>query len=205
MIVRASRNQPQSLFLQFTRKRFGVCQDLTLILFEVFPQRFAESDGLGGNDVGQWSTLNAWKELAVNFLRVFLLTKNQSTTRAPQRLVRGTGHIISHRHRRRMQTGGDWTGDVRDVGKYTRANSCRNLTDSLEVDNARIGGSSTDDQPRLVLFGNSLQLVVIDRLSLARNTVISDLITDAGKVHRVSVRQMPAVRKVHAKDLIAVL
>ena len=79
------------------------------------------------------------------------------------------------------------------------------FADAIEIDDARISGSATDDQFRFVLFGDSLQLVVVDRFGFARDAIVRDFVTDAGKVHRMAVRQMPAVRKVHAENLVAVL
>ena len=56
-----------------------------------------------------------------------------------------------------------------------------------------------------MLLCNSLQLVVVNLLGFARDAVVGDFVTDAGKIHRMAVRQMAAVRKVHAQNLIAIL
>jgi hypothetical protein len=37
-----------------------------------------------------------------------------------------------------MQSGGDWTSNVSDVGKHTRTDTARNLSDAFEVNDARI-------------------------------------------------------------------
>src|SRR5688572_23965165 len=104
-----------------------------------------------------------------------------------------------------MQSGYDGTGDVRDIREHTGTDAFRNLTDSFEVDDARISRRATDKQLWLVFFGEPLQFVVIDRLSLARDSIVGNLVTQARKVQRMSVRQVPAMRQIHSQDLIAVM
>ena len=86
-----------------------------------------------------------------------------------------------------------------------RAPTLRDLADALEIDDARISRGAANDQFRFVFFGNPLQLVVIDLFRLLRDAVVRDLVTDAGKVHRMTVSEMAAMRKIHAQNLIAVL
>ena len=50
-----------------------------------------------------------------------------------------------------------------------------------------------------------LQLVVIDLLGLSRHAVIRDLVTEPGKIERMTMREVSAVREIHPQDLIAVL
>src|ERR1051326_5536070 len=56
-----------------------------------------------------------------------------------------------------------------------------------------------------MFFSNPLQLVVIDLFGVFRNAVISDLVTESREIQWMTVRQMAAVREIHAEDLIAVL
>ena len=44
-----------------------------------------------------------------------------------------------------MLAGGNWAGDVRDVGNHARANALGNLADAFEVNDARIGRSAADN------------------------------------------------------------
>src|SRR5215217_8212594 len=104
-----------------------------------------------------------------------------------------------------MQAGRDWTSDVRDISKHPRADTASDLSDTLKVDNARIRRRATDKQFRPVLFGYPLQIVIVDLFCLARNTVISNFVTQTRKVQRMTVRQMTAVRQVHSQYLITIL
>ncbi len=56
-----------------------------------------------------------------------------------------------------------------------------------------------------MLVGNSLQFLVIDLFGFARDAVVGNFVTDAGKIHRMAMREMAAVRKVHTQNLIAIL
>src|SRR5688572_30322050 len=112
MIIRASGNQSQSLFLQFTCKRLGVLQNLSLVFLEFIAKRFAKSNGFRCNDVHQWTTLHTRKELSVYFFRMFFLTENQSASRPAKRFVRCRCDVVGMRNGRRMEIRSDRSGDV---------------------------------------------------------------------------------------------
>ena len=104
VIVCAPGNQPQPLLLQFRRKRLRVLHNLTLVLLEIFAQSLAKSDGLGGDDVDQWTTLDTRKEFAVDLFGMLFFAQNQPGARPAQSLVRRRRNVISMRHWRRIQT-----------------------------------------------------------------------------------------------------
>src|SRR5580693_4212077 len=54
-----------------------------------------------------------------------------------------------------------------------------------------------------MLIGQFCQLVVIDPLIVAAHAVGHNLIRLAGKVERMAVRQMAAMRQIHAEDRVA--
>ena len=56
-----------------------------------------------------------------------------------------------------------------------------------------------------MLFSDSLQLVVINRFRFTRNAIVKDFVAETGKVQRVPVRQMSAVRQTHPQNRVAVL
>ena len=74
----------------------------------------------------------------------------------------------------------------------------------LKINYARVGRRAADDQARHALLSNFLQLIVIDRFRFGGNSIVADLVTDAGKVWRVSVSQMAAVRQVHPQNRVAI-
>ena len=94
---------------------------------------------------------------------------------------------------------------MRNVRKHARANTARDLADTLEIDDPRIRRSTADDQLRPLTLRDALQFVVIDRLRFPRNTIVGDFVAQAGKIQRMSVRQMASMREVHSENLIAVI
>src|SRR5690349_23879090 len=104
-----------------------------------------------------------------------------------------------------MLPGRDWSGDVCDVGKHARADTARDLSDALEVDRTRIRRSAADEQLRPVLFSDLLQFVVVDLFRLFRNAVVGNFVTESREVKWMTLREVSAVREIHAEDLIAIL
>ena len=162
-----------------------------------------KADGFGRDDVHQRPALHAGKNNFVDGRRVFGFRQNQSGARAAQRLVRGRGDDLRVRHRRRMRAAGNQSGEVRHIDQVDRANFVGDLPHAREVDDARIGAAAADDQLGPLAFGDLLQLVVVDGLGFARHAVGNDLVGLAGEVQRMSVREMPAVGEVQAKDGVA--
>ena len=88
MVVRAARTEPEAVTGQAFGERFGVGNDLGLILAEGRLQSLAERLGFGGNDVHQWSALGSWEHFSVDLLRdVFIVAQDQTATWATEGLV----------------------------------------------------------------------------------------------------------------------
>src|SRR6185437_8143107 len=81
----------------------------------------------------------------------------------------------------------------------------RDLSDAFEIDCARVSRRAADKQFWPVFFRDALQFVVIDLFRLARNTVVSNFVTESGKIQRMTVRQMTTMRQIHSQNLIAIL
>ena len=72
-----------------------------------------------------------------------------------------------------------------------------------EVDESRIGAAAADDELWPLALGDSLQIVVIDGLGFLGHAVGNDLVGLAGKVQRMAVREVSAMREIQAKDGVA--
>ena len=72
-----------------------------------------------------------------------------------------------------------------------------------EVDHARIRAGAGDDHLRLVLVGELLELVVIDPLVVLAHAVRDDRVELPGEIQRMAVREVAAVREVHAEHGVA--
>ncbi len=97
----------------------------------------------------------------------------------------------------------DQTRDVRHVGDHRRADARGRLADAREIDDARIGARAHHDHLGLVLFGEPRELVVVDALVLFAHAVGHDGVELAREIQRVAVREMAAVREVHAEHGVA--
>ena len=71
------------------------------------------------------------------------------------------------------------TGDVRHVDHQVRADTVRDVPETLPVNNPRIGRESRDNQLRLVLIGKRLHLVVVDKACFGDETVLHGVIQTA--------------------------
>ena len=129
--------------------------------------------------------------------------EDHAGARSAQRLVRGRGDEIGVRHRARMLPGGHQAGDVRHVGHHRRADASGDFADAREIDDARVGAGAHHDHLRLVFVGEARQLVVVDALVVLADAVRDDRVELAREIQRMAVREMAAVREVHAQDRVA--
>ena len=102
-----------------------------------------------------------------------------------------------------MLSAGDEPGDVRHVDEKQRADGIGNLSQTREIDDARIRGRAGGDHRRPHFLGLFLQRVVIDLLGLFVHAVLRDLIKLAGKIRGMAVREMAAVGEIHRENLVA--
>ena len=79
----------------------------------------------------------------------------------------------------------------------------RDLADPREIDDARIRARADHDHLRLVLLGEALQLVVVDALVVLTDAVRNDRVELAREIQRMAVREVAAVRQVHAEHRVA--
>ena len=97
----------------------------------------------------------------------------------------------------------DEPGDVRHVGEDFRADAVGGRADAREIDDPRVRARADDNHLRFVRLGQPVQLVVVEALVVLAHAVGHDGVEQAGEVQRVAVRQVTAVRQVHAEDRVA--
>jgi hypothetical protein len=150
----------------------------------------------------QRAALHAREDALVDGLGVLLLAEYEAAARTAQRLVRGRGHGIGVRDRRRMQLGCDQPGDVGHVDHEARAHFGGDPGEVLEVDDARVGAGARHDELRPVFLRQVADLVVVDALVVLAHAVGDHVVEHTAEVDRRAVRQMAAVREVHAEDRV---
>src|SRR5690606_40264408 len=174
VIVRATGDEPKTIAPHALGQRRGVAYDLLLVGLEGGLKRLVETDGLGGNHVHQWSALAAGENAGIEFLRVFRLTKDQTAARATKRLVRRRGDEVRMGNGTGMEPGDDKPGDVGDVGEEKGADVARDLTQTFEIDDPRIGTRADGDHARPMLLSHGRDLIVVDPLILLADAVVDD-------------------------------
>ena len=156
MRVSPARHQLQAACLQALSQGLRIVHDGAGIGFELRPQRLAEGDSLGGDDVHQRSALQARKDRGVDLLgEVRVVCKDDRAARAAQCLMGGGRCNMGMREGARMRAARDEPGEVGHVNQEKRADLVRDLPEPLEIDDARIGRTARDDQARLVFAGQA--------------------------------------------------
>ena len=79
----------------------------------------------------------------------------------------------------------------------------RDVGNTLEVDDARIGARPGDDQFRLVLLCERFQSIIVDALGRRVKSVGDKVVVQPGEVHGAAVREVPALREGHTEYGIA--
>jgi hypothetical protein len=102
-----------------------------------------------------------------------------------------------------MQSRGDQTGRMRDVGHQRGPDLIGDLTEWLEVDRPREGRAAGDDHPRSVRAREIVHLVQIDQLRVAAHAVRDDLVEPSREVHRTAGCEMAAVRQARREHGVA--
>src|SRR3954465_6529534 len=110
----------------------------------------------------------------------------------------GGGHDVRVWNWRRMRPARHESGEVRHVDQEKSTDLVSDVAHADEIDNPGIGASPADDQFRAFLLSQLLQFVVVNRLRLFGHAVRDDLVSLAGKVQMMAVRQMSAVREIES-------
>ena len=133
----------------------------------------------------------------------FLSRKDHARARAAQGFVRGRGNDVRVRHWRRMRAAGDQSGEVRHVDHEQRARLVGDLAHAGEIDDPRIGAATADDHLGMMFERKLFEIVVVDGLGFLGHAVGNDLVSLAGEVQRMPVREVSAVREVQPEDRVA--
>jgi hypothetical protein len=89
--------------------------------------------------------------------------------------------------------------------KKKRAHGLGGFADALEIDDPGISAGSRNDHFWFVLGGESFNFVVVDALVFLFHAIGDKFIHAAGEIQRMPVRQVAAMRKIHAKDYVVLL
>jgi hypothetical protein len=102
-----------------------------------------------------------------------------------------------------MYAAGNQSGDVRHVHKKECADGLGDFGDALEIDDARICAGTRYDHFGFVILRERFDLIVIDALIFLAHVIFDEVVHAPGKIQRVAVGQVAAVREGHAEDGVA--
>ncbi|ABA53161.1 hypothetical protein BURPS1710b_A2107 [Burkholderia pseudomallei 1710b] len=204
MVVGAARHEIDAARLQHVAERLRVREHAIDVGLEIVCQRLAERHRLAGDHVHQRAALQAGEHRRVDLLRDLLVVgQHEAAARAAQRLVRRRRDDVRVFDRVRMAARGDHAGDMRHVDHQLRADRIGDRAKPREVELARIGGEAGDDEARLVLLRERLDLVVIDQHRVAAHAVLERVEPLAGQRRLRAVREVSARVERHSEHRVA--
>ena len=203
VVVGAAADELHAAGQQHVGQRLGVVDDLPGVLLELGLQGLAEADRLAGDDVHQRPALDAGKHRPVDVLGVCFLAQDHAAARAAERLVRGRGHVVGHRHRVVVQLGRHQAGVVGHVDQQLRPALAGDLGELAVRNLARIGAGPGHDHLRLVLAGQRGDLVEVDAVRVGPHAVADEVVELARDVQLHAVRQVSAVGQIEAQHGVA--
>jgi hypothetical protein len=102
VVVGAARDDVEAALRERRGQRLRVGDHLPAVGGELGAQRLAEGHRLGGDHVLSGPPCRPGNIALSIFLRVLVVAEDHAAARAAQRLVRGRGHHVGVRHRRRV-------------------------------------------------------------------------------------------------------
>ena len=137
------------------------------------------------------------------FLACSSRAEDHAAAGAAERLVDRGGDDVGVGHRVGVQAGGDEPGEVGHVDHQVGADRVGDRAEALEVEDARVGAPAGEQQLRLALVGDPLDLVHVDQAVLGADLVRRDVVEAAGDVDLHPVAEVAAVGQRQAHDRVA--
>ncbi len=156
-------------------------------------QGFTEGEGLGGDDVHERATLGAGENFAIDLLGdFFIVAEDEAAAGAAEGFVGGGGYNMGVGEGRGVNSGGDETGDVGDVGHEIGADGVGNLAEAFEIYDAGICGITADNEFGFALFGDFFYGIVVKGFGFRVEVVIDDVVEGSGEVGLEAVAEVTA-------------
>ena len=93
--------------------------------------------------------------------------------------------------------------DVSHVHHEVSTNFMSDFRETLEINRARVGRSTRNNDLRALLLRLLLERIVVNCLGLRVNAIGTDFVELAREIDRAAVREMTAVVEAHSQDFIA--
>src|SRR5215208_1640449 len=202
VVVRPAGDEVEPAFEQTIGQSLAIIDDLAGVVFELGFERLTECHSLAGYGVHERATLRPGEDATVHFLGELLAAEYHAAAGAPQRLVGGRRDYLAVGDGRRVNPGRHEARDVGHVREEESPDLVGDLTEPLELQDARVGARAGQDHPRVLAQRDLAQVIVVDKAVVA-DAVMDEVVGPPGEVELRAVRQVPAVGQVHGKDLVA--
>lgn len=209
MLVRTAGDYVEAELYEFVGQGSGVVHYLLGVLFELGLSGLVEGYADAGDRVIHGSALEAWEDIKVESLCVFLADKDHGADGTSKGLTGSHGDHVGVGEGRLVDSGRDQPCLVGDVCHVIGADFSCDGAHSLMINFSRIGGTAGDEDLGLNLFGNCFDLVVIKNTSLRVGRIKVRVVNAGGKGDGFSLGQFPAVGEVaavvegHAEHFVA--
>ena len=218
MIVSSAGNHVIALFHKEGGQGLRIGDYLLLVINETRLERLVERHGLRRNAVLERTTLSAREYSGIENLGHFLYNtlrrlesprvievlahKDDAAARSAQGLVSGGSHYVGIFHGVLEQTGRNHSGSMGHIHHKNGTHLVGNLPHPGVIPLAGVGGSSSDDELRLVLQSEPLHLIVIYQAGVLVQSVSHRLEQHSGHIHRRAVGKMAAVTQVESHKAV---
>jgi len=205
VVVGAAGDEVEPFLAEDIGHRACVLDDLSAVVLVCGGQRFLEADCLCGDGMHQRAALHAREDGLVDGGSILLAAHDGAAARPPQGLVRRRRHDVDDPDRGVVVSGRAEPGDVGYVGHAPGADAIRDLLERLEVDLARVGTRTADDDLRLHDPRHLLDDRVIERLRHGIDAVVKDRVPAPGDIDRRAVGEVAALGEALAHDPVLVV
>ena len=149
------------------------------------------------------ATLNARENRRIKFFaQRLVIGQNQTAAGPAQGFMRCCGDRMSIWQRTGMRTAGNKAGNMCHIDQQIGTHTVSNFAETGKIDDARIGRTARNDEFRLMLFCQSLNLVKINAMVIAAHTILHGIKPFAGLVWSRTMGQVSAGGEAHAQDRI---
>ena len=151
----------------------------------------------------QRSTLNTWKDLAVQAFTVLLLGQNQASSRASHGFMGRGCNIIGTGHRRGMDTCCHQPGNMGHIHHKEGINLISYCAKCLKINKTGIGTGTSHNHSGPVFMSDTLHFLHVDHACFLINSIRYEIEKLSREVDWTTMGEVSTMGEIHAQHLVA--
>ncbi len=204
MAIGAARDDVNAARQQHFRQSPRVIDHQLRVSLKLRLQGFAEGNSFGRNHMHQRAALKTGEHCRIDlFAQVGIGRKDHTAARAAQGFMGRRRHDMGVRHRVRVGTACNQTGEMGHIDHQVRADLIGNRPHPGKIDHARVGRAATDDNLRLMGDRQLFHFIVIDQLVLLTHLIANRLEPFTRLIGGRAVGEMATASEIHTQERIA--